>query len=149
MHPCFIVAGTGDAAQPARIRSPCWFLPSVGSVVAFMSCLSLLLEQKAFNNIAPAFMSYKKKRAFLSHLGFIIKGSPICYALYAILILLLNKATGRWVVFLVKRAYVLAHEVVFYMTRDIILAHLVFSFHGCYFICFMKFMAPQDKMQVD
>ena len=93
-------------------------------------------------------MSYEKKRAFLSHLGFIIIGSPICYALYGILILFLNKATGWWVGFLVKRAYVLAHEVVLHMTKDIILAHLVFSFHGCYFICFMKFMTPQDKMQL-
>ena len=113
-----------------------------------MACLSLLLDQKVFNNIASAFMAYEKKWAFLSHLGFIIIGSPICYALYAILILLLNKVTGRWVAFLVKRAYVLAHEVVLYVTKDIILAHLVFSFHGCYFICFMKFMTPQDTMQL-
>ena len=142
------IAGTGDAAQPARIHSLNWFLLSVVFNVAFMACLSFLLDQKVFNNIAPAFMAYKKKWAFLSHLGFIIIGSPICYALYAILILLLNKATGRWVGFLVKRAYVLAQEVVLYMTKDIILAHLVFSFHGCYFICFMKFMTPLDKMQL-
>ena len=142
------IAGTGDAAQPARIHSLRWFLLSVGFNVAFMTCLSLLPEQKAFNNIAPAFMTSEKKWAFLSHLGFIIIGSPICYALYAIFILLLNKATGRRVGFLVKRAYVLAHEVVLYMIKDIILAHLVFSFHGCYFICFMKFMTPQDKMQL-
>ena len=71
------IAGTGDAAQPARIHSLNWFLLSVVFNVAFMACLSLLLERKAFNNIAPAFMSYKKTRTFLSHLGFIIKGSPI------------------------------------------------------------------------
>ncbi|XP_030954636.1 uncharacterized protein LOC115977112 [Quercus lobata] len=42
-------------------------------------------------------------------------------------------------------AYVLAHDVVLYRTKDIILAHLVFSFHGCSFICFMKFITPQDN----
>nr|POF10873.1 hypothetical protein CFP56_15995 [Quercus suber] len=140
------IAGTGDAAQPARIHSVNWFLISVVFNVAFMACLSFLLDQKVLDNIAPAFMAYKKKWAFLSHLGFIIIGSPICYASYAIFILLLNKATGRWVGFL-KRAYMLAHEVVLYMTKDTILAHLVFSFHGCYFICFMKFITSQNKIQ--
>ena len=102
-------------AQP-RIPSLHWFLHSVVFNVAFLACLILLLDKKVFNNIAPAFMAYKKKWAFF-HFGFIITGSAICYSLYAILISVLNKATGLWVGFLVNMAYVLANEVVLY-SRD-------------------------------
>ena len=70
--------------------------------VAFLACLILPLDKKVFNNIAPAFMAYKKKWAFF-HFGFIITGSAICYSLYAILISVLNKATGLWVGFLVVK----------------------------------------------
>ena len=130
-------------AQP-RIPSLHWFLLSVVFNVAFLACLILLLDKKVFNNIAPAFMAYKKKWAVF-HFGFIITGNAICYSLYAILISVLNKATGLWVGFLVNMAYGPAHEVVLYRTKDIILAHLVFSFHGCSFICFMKYLTPQDN----
>ena len=71
-------------AQP-RIPSLHWFLLSVVFNVAFLACLILLLDKKVFNNIAPAFMAYKKKRAVF-HFGFIITGNAICYSLYAILI---------------------------------------------------------------
>ena len=130
-------------AQP-RIPSLHWFLLSVVYNVAFLACMILLLDKKVFNNIAPAFMAYKKKWAFF-HFGLIITGSAICYLLYVVLISVLNKATGRWVGVLVNAAYMLTHEVVLYRTKDIILAHLVLSFHGCSFICFMKFITPQDN----
>ena len=131
-------------AQP-RISSLHWFLLSVVYNVAFLACMILLLNKKVFNNIAPAFMAYKKKWAFF-HFGLIITGSAICYLLYAVLISVLNKATGRWVgVLVINAAYMLTHEVVLYRTKDIILAHLVLSFHGCSFICFMKFITPQDN----
>ena len=102
-------------AQP-RNPSLHWFLLSIVFNVAILACLILLLDKKVFNNIAPAFMAYKKKWAFF-HFGFIITGSAICYSLCAILISVLNKATGLWVGFLVNMAYVLANEVVLY-SRD-------------------------------
>ena len=102
-------------AQP-RNPSLHWFLLSIVFNVAFLACLVLLLDKKVFNDIAPAFMAYKKKWASLQF-GFIITGSAICYSLCAILISVLNKATGLWVGFLVNMAYVLANEVVLY-SRD-------------------------------